>query len=371
MIRTALQKTGTLQQPPLDARTIAGHLPEMKPITMSSTHPAAQRAVLLGDVNIDITLPVATYPPPGSDAQAPGSIWQLGGTAANTACVLAQLGLPTAIISALGTDPWAEHALAALAQAGVNTELVRHKTHASTGLIFIAVTPDAERTMFCARGANAQLLPADISAATLNSSDLVYLSGHPFLTEPGRSAAWRLIELARANNCALHLDAGLAAVQLCPQEILRLLPELALCTIGMREAQALLKMEQPDAVADALLARGVRCAAIKLGAAGCLLAGTSQRVRVAGFAVDEIDSTGAGDAFCAGLLFAQNSGLNLGASGMLANALGALAVSTPGAGPQLPGPAAVLKLLHMHRATLDPVALQAVQAALTLQALPA
>ncbi|GBL38173.1 fructokinase-1 [Anaerolineaceae bacterium] len=333
--------------------------------------PAPQRAVLLGDINIDISMPVAAYPPPGSDAQAPGAAWQLGGTAANTACVLAQLGLPTAIISAVGTDPWAEHALRALAQAGVNTALVLHKTNASTGLIFIAVTPDAERTMFCARGANAQLLPADISATALNRSDLVYLSGHPFLTEPGRSAAWRLVELARANKCALHLDAGLAAAQLCPQEILRLLPELALCTIGMREASALLKMEQPDAVADALLARGVRCAAIKLGAAGCLLAGINLRVRVPGFDVAEIDSTGAGDAFCAGLLFAQSCSLNLNAAGMLANALGALAVSTPGAGPQLPGAAAVLKLLHAHRATLDPVALQAVQAALTLQALPA
>ena len=94
-------------------------------------------------------------------------------------------------------------------------------------------------------------------------------------------------------------------------------------------------------------------------------------MRVAGFAVDEVDSTGAGDAFCAGLLFAQNCGLILGAAGMLANALGALAVSTPGAGPQLPGPAAVLTLLHTHRATLEPVALQAVQATLNLQALPA
>ena len=343
----------------------------MNSTTRSATHPAPQRAVLLGDINIDITLPVAAYPVPGSDAQAPGSSWQLGGTAANTACVLAQLGLPTAIISAVGTDPWAKHALRALAQAGVNTALVRHKTNTSTGLIFIAVTPDAERTMFCARSANAQLLPADISTTALNSSDLVYLSGHPFLTEPGRSAAWCLIELARANNCPLHLDAGLAAAQLCPQEILRLLPELALCTIGMREAHALLQIEQPDAVADALLARGVRCAAIKLGAAGCLLAGTSQRVRVPGFAVNEIDSTGAGDAFCAGLLFAQSCGLNLSAAGMLANALGALAVSTPGAGAQLPGPAAVRKLLHAHGATLDPVALQAVQAALILQALPA
>ena len=55
----------------------------MNSTTRPATHPAPQRAILLGDINIDITLPVATYPVPGSDAQAPGSSWQLGGTAAN------------------------------------------------------------------------------------------------------------------------------------------------------------------------------------------------------------------------------------------------------------------------------------------------
>ena len=342
----------------------------MSPTIKPPTRPAPQRAVLLGDINIDISMPVAAYPPPGSDAQAPDASWQLGGTASNTACVLAHLGLPTAILSAVGTDPWAEYALRVLAQAGVDTQLVVRKAHASTGLIFIAVTPDSERTMFCARGANAQLLPADISTAALNQCNLVYLSGHPFLTEPGRSAAWRLVELARTNNCALCLDAGLAAAQLCPQAVLRLLPDLALCSIGMREAHALLKLEQPDAVADALLARGVRCAAVKLGAAGCLLADANQRVRVAGFAVAELDSTGAGDAFCAGLLFAHVCGLNLRAAGMLANALGALAISTAGAGAQLPGPAAVLKLLHAHAAALDAADLQAVLHALSQPAQP-
>jgi ribokinase len=91
------------------------------------------------------------------------------------------------------------------------------------------------------------------------------------------------------------------------------------------------------AAAEALLGRGPRTAIVTMGAQGAVAATRGQRIHVPAFAVDVVDTVGAGDAFCAGLAVALGQGDALDDAMRFANAAGALACTRQGAEPSMPG----------------------------------
>jgi ribokinase len=302
--------------------------------------------LLLGDINVDVLMDVPAYPPPGGEAVTERLITRLGGSAANTAVVLSRLGLEARMLGRVGRDPWGQMALAALAEAGVGLELVQRDEAVATGLMFTAVTPDGERTMFGQRGANPHTDPSAISLDALSGADLLYLSGYALLEAPQREAAARAVELARQQGLPIVLDTAYMPALVAPQELRPYLSSLDACILGLPEARALLGEAEPHAAASVLLRMGVRLAAVKLGAQGCLLADAASTHRIPAFPVDVLDTTGAGDAFTAGLIFGRMRGLSLPATGTLANALGGLAAAVHGAGAALPGKAEVTRFLN-------------------------
>ena len=305
-----------------------------------------ERILVLGDINMDALMQTPDLPPAGGGVVAPGMARRAGGSAANTAAVLAKLGAAVDLLGCVGQDAHADAALAALAGAGVNLKHVQRRSDAPTGFIFIAVTPDGERTMFSFRGANVLLAAQDVPAEVWPGSSLLHLSGFAFLDDPQRAAAWRALELAEAAHVPVCLDTALEPALLQPQELRRLLPHLEICITGMEEARALLGVENPQAAAEALLQAGVSLAAVKLGAAGCLLARGSEQQLCPGLPVRAVDSTGAGDAFSAGLLLAHSRKIKLSAAGLLANVMGALAATVPGGGAALPGKSEAMAFLR-------------------------
>ena len=78
------------------------------------------------------------------------------------------------------------------------------------------------------------------------------------------------------------------------------------------------------------LAAAGKVVVLKRGAAGCTVFSQEVSMRFAGFDVDEVDPTGAGDTFCAGFTVAILDGLNLYDAAVFANAVGALAVTKKG-----------------------------------------
>jgi len=291
---------------------------------------------------------VPSYPPPGGDGLAERIMIRAGGSAANTAVVLAKLGVATKLIARTGDDVWAEVGLRALAESGVDVASVQRDNQASTGLIFIPVTPDGERTMFSHRGANARTDPAAIGPDALDGVRMLHVSGYAFLESPQREAAWRAIELAEQSGVAISLDTGLQPALSLTDDLLRLLPHLAMCVLGMDEAQALVGSTSPADTVAALIECGARTVGLKLGADGCLLADAAHVYHLPAFEVLTVDTTGAGDAFGAGLIFGRLRGLSLPAAGTLATALGSLATTVWGGGSVLPGRAEVIGLLRDH-----------------------
>jgi ribokinase len=307
------------------------------------------RVLLLGDINLDVAMAVHTYPAPGGDSPADQLTLGAGGAVVNTAVALQRLGIQTALLGCTGDDQWAEQVLSQLqAQVGIDLRGVRRESGAATGMIFVAVTPDGERTMFSYRGANTRLAPEHLLSQRFEGAELLQLSGYALLEPPQRDALWKAVALAEECGVPVSLDTGLDPALSCTEEMRRLIPRLSVCILGLEEAQALFGSRTPDEALDALFAVGrkMRLAAVKLGSRGCVAADVRGRHSLASFPVAVEDTTGAGDAFSAGLLYGWLQGWNADLCGTLANALGALATTVRGGGLALPGRGEALAFLE-------------------------
>jgi ribokinase len=287
--------------------------------------------LFFGDINVDNIFSVAEIPEPGRDAYSDQASMKLGGAVCNSAVVLRGLGQPCAILGAVGNDLWADVVYQELAAAKVNTGFILRKTTKGTGLIFIAVTPDGERTMFSYRGANTTIAPPDLPSDLLNNVALVEFSGYAFMNSPQKDTAWRLLEMANAGGIPCSLDTGLDPVIHRPDEIKEVISKMNILITGREEAKKLTGKTDPDEQIKALVNAGLEWAAIKLGPAGAILGWEGRSYHRPAFPVKVKDTTGAGDAFSAGVVYGYLKSLSPEASMTLANILGGLATTVYGA----------------------------------------
>ncbi len=112
--------------------------------------------------------------------------------------------------------------------------------------------------------------------------------------------------------------------------------------------------DQLESALTYLLDCGVKTIGLKLGKDGCLVVTAQNRARLPGFVVKTVDSTGAGDAFSAAMIYGRLYGLRLEVRALLANTLGALTTTVWGAGAALQPMEFVRAFLHQQK-TGDPV----------------
>ncbi len=287
--------------------------------------------LFFGDINVDNVFLLPGIPEPGRDAYASHTEMHLGGAVCNSAVVMHRLGQPAAVIAAVGDDLWSDFVFKKLRQGGVNGQSIVIKTGQKTGLIFIAVIPNGERTMFSYRGANLSIQPGDLSPDLLEEVSLVQFSGYAFLESPQSDTAWHLLEMASASGIPISMDTGLDPVVLQPETIRKVLPHLSILITGDREAELLTGFSDFSDQLEGLMAYGLDQVAIKLGARGALLGWDQGSVQVNAYPVSVVDTTSAGDAFSAGLIYGYLHGFSPEAGLTLANTLGGLATTVYGA----------------------------------------
>ncbi len=301
--------------------------------------------LLFGDINIDTVWPVSEFPTPGRDAYAKSVSVGIGGAVVNTAIVLDKLGLKTGLLACTGKDIWAEKAAETLNATKINQSYIKTKPESTTGLIFLIVTPDGERTMYSCRGANVQYSAGDVEEGALKNAAMLHISGYALVESPQKDAAWRAVEQAKKYHIPISLDTGLDPAIHNPQDLCRLMPDLTICVTGLKETAELFGLSNPEEAAEHLLDLGVKIAAIKLGEKGSFIAAESDKFHCPAFMVDAVDTTGAGDSFTAGWIYGWSKGMSLRASALTGSLLGALAASVYGAGLALPGKQEAKKFL--------------------------
>jgi sugar/nucleoside kinase (ribokinase family) len=283
--------------------------------------------ILVADV---VARPVEELPARGSLGLVEEVSLHGGGCALNTASALARFGLEAGVAGKVGQDALGDFLIALLDERGVDRRGVLSAAGAATSATTALVDGRGERTFLHVPGANAQLRADELDPVFLYSGRALHLAGALVLEELDGEPAASLLAEARARGLLTSLDVVWDATGRW-ERVLPCLPHADAFAPSLAEGRAISGEEEPERVAAWLRGRGVKTVALKLGPEGCYVAGEGFEGRIEAMGVDAVDGTGAGDAFDAGLLYGLLAGWPLERTARLANAVGALASSAPGA----------------------------------------
>ena len=282
--------------------------------------------VVLGDVMADVLVSLSGPVAPGSDTPA-RIAHRGGGSGANVAVWLARAGARAVLLGRVGDDAAGRGALAELREEAVEAR-VAVDAQRPTGTCVVLVDPDGERSMLPDRGANAALAPAPLPADAAH----VHVAGYSLLDPGARPAALAALAEARRLGCPASVDPASAAPLAAAgaAAFLGWIGRVDLLLPNAHEAAVLSGLADPAAAARALAAHADEVG-VTLGREGALWSDGRTVEHVAAVPARVVDTTGAGDAFAAGLLAARARGARRRDALEAGAALAAQAVGRPGA----------------------------------------
>lgn len=233
-----------------------------------------------------------------------------GGAPANVAVSVAKLGCKAFFIGKLGADAFGDFLVDTLRDEGVNCSYILQTPEAKTGLAFVSLREDGERDFIFYRNPSADMLlcEADIHENWFRCGDMLHFGSISLIQDPFRQATTTAIHYARKNGCLISYDPNLRLplwpdAQTARTTILDHLIYADIVKISEEELEFLTGTSNEAGVRE-LFVGNVKLIVLTLGAAGSVAytAGGDNRVPVQGFKVKAIDTTGAGDAFVAGIL---------------------------------------------------------------------
>jgi ribokinase len=298
------------------------------------------RIVVVGSFAVGLTMKTERFPSAGETVLGSGYRTDHGGKGSNQAVGCARLGAKVSFVARIGKDPLGEMALRLYREEGVGARWVRQMAERPTGVGFILVKPSSgENCIALDPGANDLLSAADVaeSDSALDSADVVLTQ----LEIPASAA-----EAAMAHGRAHH---AITVLNPAPARALQpaVLQNVEILTPNEAEAKVLLG-HRPEAgiqasqLARELLRLGPKNVVVTRGERGAFIATQAWEKEVPAIKVPTVDTTGAGDAFNAGLAVALAHGTDLEAAVNFAVITGGLAVTKDGVVPALPRLAEVL-----------------------------
>jgi len=295
----------------------------------------AKPIVILGIFVVDLAFETARLPKWGETVLGPEFRLGPGGKGSNQAIGAARLGGRVSFISRVGKDTFGEMGLRMYEAEGVATEFVIVDATLKTGAAAILIQEGkGENAIVVTPGAASALLTGDVDRARERIAESAV-----FMTQLELPVAVVEHGLRVARECgvptilnpapACALADGLFALcdYLTPNE-----SEAAMLT-GLPVAS----MEDAERAATALLRRGARNVVLTLGARGALVKTAELTEHVAAYDVGPVvDTTGAGDAFNAGLAVGLSEGMDLVQAARFGCAVAGISVTRPGTAPSMP-----------------------------------
>lgn len=287
---------------------------------------AAPRVVCLGPHIVDILGRPVTDIPPGQGVRVLDEIKiTAAGTAAGTAVDLAKLGARVVGMGAIGRDRLGDFLIGVLDEYGIDTSHLARKAGLATPATILPIRPNGERPALHAPGAMASLTAEDVDLSVIAKADLLHVGGPDVLGDFTSTALADIMRFARENGVVTSMD--LLSAREEDGTLERLTPALAWTQYFMPNDDQLRVITGRDDLVDAaarVRALGVECVAVTLGAAGSLIVSDGETLRVPAFDVPVVDTTGCGDAYCAGFIMALLAGRPLPAAARLGTAAAAL-----------------------------------------------
>lgn len=234
------------------------------------------------------------------------TVWSTGGSAGNTMKALAYLGVPTGFICKLGDDETGRFFLDSFRDAGVEAHPI--KGELPSGIASTFVSRDGERTFGTYLGSSATLCTEDLSIDMFNGYTYFYIEGYLI---QNHALIERALQLAKRAGLQVCLD--LASYNLIEQEhdffdyMISRFADIVFANSS--EAYALTGKEPLQALEEI----GQKCsiAVVKNGKKGSLVKKGTELLFLLPYEVPRVDSTGAGDFYAAGFMYALSCGFSL------------------------------------------------------------
>jgi len=254
-----------------------------------------------------------------------------GGSAANTIVGLARLELRTGFIGKVASDREGKRLLDEFTQEGVDVNGVTVSENGRSGAVMGYIDPNGERALYVDPGVNDHIDFNDINMDYVSGTEFLHLSS--FVAEKPLDAQKQLItKLSDVKVCfdpgALYARKGLNAIKPIIRRSHALIPNEI-------EVKLLTGQDYRNG-AKTLLELGAEIVAVKLGRRGCYVTDGKESRLIEAYKVETVDTTGAGDAFCAGFIYGLAKRKDLFECGILGNFIASRCVSAMGARTGLP-----------------------------------
>ncbi|WP_043630205.1 carbohydrate kinase family protein [Nonomuraea candida] len=258
--------------------------------------------VTVGVHIVDILTRPVDHIPEGQDTVLVEQIrLTAAGAAAGTAVDLVKLGNDVVTMGAVGDDELADFLLMVLAKRGVDASRLVRRAGEQTAASILPIRPDGGRPSFHVPGANLSVTPADLDQAVLRQARAVHLGGMDVTFGLGDPAFFGLLDELRASGAIVTMDLLSEMPDLLAMAR-AFLPHVDYVLPNETQVLAMSGEQDVEAAARALLADGPRGVLVTLGAAGSLVVTGAGAERVPALKTEVADTTGCGDAYCAGFL---------------------------------------------------------------------
>lgn len=292
------------------------------------------RIAVVGSYATGLTMKVQRIPAAGETLLGSGYRVDFGGKGSNQAVGCARLGAQVDFIAKIGKDSFADMALGLYRDEGIDVTYVKRTVDAPTGVGFIVVEETTgQNSIVIDPGANELLTASDIAGG-----DAVLKSAAVVLTQLEIPVAAAEAALAHGRSSGAVTILNPAPVRPLPPSVLGLIdiltPNETEATILAGRAPDM--ATEPEAIGQELIRDGVKQVVMTLGEKGALLITASSCTHFPAVQVRAVDTTGAGDAFNAGLATALVHGATIEQAVPFAVVIGAMAVTKEGVIPSLP-----------------------------------
>ncbi|MEG9488817.1 ribokinase [Mannheimia indoligenes] len=298
---------------------------------------------VLGSINADHVISVPYFAKPGETLTGHSYHIAYGGKGANQAVAAARLGAKVSFIGCIGDDGIGKAMKTAFEKDDINTRPIKSVANEMTGIAMIQVAESGENSIVISAGANGHL---DETVVAEFQSEITQADCLLMQLETPLPAIIQAAKIAKENNTQVVLNP--APARALPDELLSLLDMI---TPNETEAEILTGIKVVDEASAKLAAqafhqKGIEKVLITLGSKGVFVSENGQGEIVAGFRVNAVDTTAAGDTFNGALVTAMLEDKPLNEAIRFAHAAAAISVTRKGAQPSIPSRQETLDFLH-------------------------
>lgn len=298
-------------------------------VTLLTAHQEQKSIVIIGGAVGDIVLTLAQLPLSGEDIVARAQGQQIGGCAFNVARVLKKLGLVVINGIPVGNGTWGTLVEQEMVKLNLPA-LLRHKT-SDNGWCLALVEPDGERTFITVEGCEIEWENINLSDLPVPADSIVYASGYELAGTTNQRLQHWLLNLPKSVLC--FIDPGPRIADIEPNFFNQLLTQNIILTLNRNEIALLCgKSDSPLKQVQHFLVEYPVTVIARIDSKGAWLCQpNNEPVYIPAYRVEVVDTIGAGDAHCGGVIAGLALGGSLMESVRLGNLIAGIIVNRRGA----------------------------------------